>query len=161
MQQGERAWLILSSEYDIYTSMYVCWQKKKRSSKTKIMLMHSLSWPANTNTFTNLQNYSNAWTDTARKGPWAHLFSWSCMHDCANNFKLWLYSGSLPKMRTASKFRVFGRSGTAAHVRTCIVVRTYVRTYVCSCDASWQLCPSMLNSELSPWRKGASLTARW
>ena len=91
MQQGERAWLILSSEWYLY--VYVCWQKRKRSSKTKIMLMHSLSWPANTNTFTNLQN-SSAWTDTARKGPWAHLFSWSCIHDCANNFKLWLHSSN-------------------------------------------------------------------
>ena len=37
---------------------------------------------------------------------------------------------SLPKMRTASKFRIFGRSGTAAHVRICIIVRTYVRRFM-------------------------------
>ena len=62
---------------------------------------------------------------------------------------------SLLKMQTASKFRIFGRSGTAAHVRTYIIVHTY------TCDPSRQLCLSILNSELSPWRKGASLTMRW
>ena len=33
---------------------------------------------------------------------------------------------NLPKMRTASKFRIFGRSGTAAHVCTYLIVHTYI-----------------------------------
>ena len=37
---------------------------------------------------------------------------------------------SLPKMRKASKFCIFGRSGTAAHVRIWIIVHTYVRRFV-------------------------------
>ena len=37
---------------------------------------------------------------------------------------------SLPKMWKASKFRIFRRSGTAAHVRICIMVHTYVRRFM-------------------------------
>ena len=38
--------------------------------------------------------------------------------------------GRLPKMWKASKFRIFRRSGTAAHIRICIIVHTYVRRFM-------------------------------
>ena len=56
--------------------------------------------------------------------------SFAAYRKASSNVAECLFWRSLPKMRKASKFRIFRRSGTAVHVHICIIVHTYVRRFV-------------------------------